>query len=176
MKAKLSLGGCLATLFLFFLPWVDVRCSSKSESVSILTQSGMQIVIGTYSVSGKEPKKEGEVEAERYPSSYLIGIGLLLTVVSIILLFRAIMTGRGIRLAYIRRMAFTAVVLIGLQLMIGLPIKEELIRQNGGANPSSEAMMDIRESFKVVLLPSFYLAIFSLVFTYFVSSEKQQPR
>lgn len=176
MRIKLSLGSCLATLFLFFLPWVDVRCVSKDKSVSILTQSGIQTIIGTYSISEKEPKEEGKVELERYPSSYLIGGGLLLTVVSISLLFRTIMTGRAIRLAYIRWMAFTAVVLIGLQLIIGVPIKEELIRQNGGSNPSSEAMSDIRESFKVVLLPSFYLVMFSLVFTYVVCSEKQQSR
>ena len=181
MLSKLKFGTSIAALFLFFLPWLEISCSEKS----IATQSGVQIIYGSGSVSdglnslgGKsgDSTKVSEKPKESMGFSLLVGIAFLCVIGSVVFSFRNLLnpSDKSAKLALL--LPTIALVCLLLQLMIGFPIKkkmteamsenqsEQKISSEGdplaglGQSMAGAMMMAIQ----VKKTPFFYFELFSL--------------
>ena len=120
------LGTLVAALILFFVPWLEVRCSGTP----LLTQTGIQTVTNDASPAGPlkdEPgltksKKTQSTEGElgnRSEQSYFVGAALLLAVGALGAAF-----GRGGRLSGV--LAAAALACLAAQAIMGFPVQKAL--------------------------------------------------
>jgi hypothetical protein len=144
MIQKLQIGTTLAALVLFFLPWIDIRCSQQS----IATQTGVQAIYGGGSASegmkafgdesgGKAPGEAIKDESMGY--SILLALALLGVIGAVVVSFTALRTGDERQSNLVGILCAAAFVLISIQMMIGFPVKEELGRSMAEASKNESS-------------------------------------
>ncbi len=136
MPQKINLGGAIAALLLFFLPWLDIRCQEKS----LITQSGIQTITGGASLSSElkaAGEKQGGPKSKDTGGMALFVLAALLCVgIALFLAFTGISStsaspdGAG-------KFCAAALVLIVIQMIAGFPVekslREEMKKNNSGA-------------------------------------------
>ncbi len=175
MPNKIKLASTVAALFLFALPWVDIQCSSKS----VATQSGLQVINGSGSVSeemkalGAEDSSPTNPLASDKSMGYapLVGVALILVVAAVIFSCLSVFKSdaRADKISLI--LPVIALGLLLIQLVIGFPAKNSILEamsketsesQYGDdefANSMASAMM---MNINVKTTPVFYLELFAL--------------
>lgn len=128
MIRKLHIGSTLAALFLFFLPWIDLRCSGQS----VATQTGMQTIYGGHTQApGESPlsvtleeRRKGSEPGEEMGHAPLVALALIVVVAAAMASFVL-----GQRSQVVGMLCAIALALIALQMMIGFPVKKRLAEQ-----------------------------------------------
>ena len=173
---KLHIGTTLAALFLFFLPWIDIRCSGKSFA----TQSGIQTIYGGGSLAGemeafseKYQDSEESKDEENMGFSPLVALALLAVVGGVVVSFLALRSGNPKQTNLVGMLCAAALVLISAQMAIGFPVKKGLSESMAESSKNeasgkfkdplgsgmAEAMM---MQIQVRHLPSLYLTLVML--------------
>ena len=175
MPDKIKLGSTFAALFLFALPWVDIQCSSKS----MVTQSGLQIIYGSGSVSeemkalGAEDSSPTKSFASDETMGYapLVGVALILVIAAVIFSCLSVFKSdaRADKISLI--LPTIALGLLLIQLIIGFPAKNSILEAMSKGTSDSQSSSDefansmasaMIMNIKVKTTPFFYLELFAL--------------
>jgi hypothetical protein len=178
MIQKLHIGTTLAALFLFFLPWLDIRCSQQSFA----TQTGFQTIYGGASVSekmeafaeeGDQTKKDREQSNDSAGYSPLVALALLAVIGAVVMSFMALRSGNRAHSHRVGILCAAALVLISAQMMIGFPAKKsigkgmaEASKTQRSGDPMDEMGKGIAEAMMMQIdvkhLPSLYFVLLML--------------
>jgi hypothetical protein len=140
---KIHLGSVLAALVLFFVPWLDVRCSGEQ----MMSQNGVQVIyggasapLGVQAMMQAEEKKPSQREDEA-------GIGWLTGIAFLSLLAAAAWAFYDFRLPspggtqIVGNLCALALIFLLLQLAVGFPIEKAIVnsiaKSANKANPAS---------------------------------------
>ncbi|GAA5482954.1 hypothetical protein [Haloferula sargassicola] len=124
---KLNALSALCALGLFFLPWLDLRCSGRP----VLTQTGFQTITGSYKRSadfeiGSRHQIERQLDPDRPPRALLVAGALAATILALLLAFGGMIYGApdggALRSGLL---AALALVLLVMQDSRGFPLDEE---------------------------------------------------
>lgn len=125
MINKLNIGTTLAALILFFLPWIDIRCSEKS----LATQTGIQTIYGGGSLSpemGESANESAKKDKESMGYSPLVAIALLAVIGGVVVSFIALRSDEESHRNMVGILCAGALGLLAVQMMIGFPAKRKL--------------------------------------------------
>ncbi len=173
MIQKLNIVSTLSALILFFLPWIDIRCSNQN----IATQSGIQTIYG----GGSAPKEQEPLSAyakqmdggaskkdESLGVSGLMSFALVVVVGAVIASFLIFIGNRACPPDLTGVLCAIALVAITAQMVIGFPvagkISDELTKGGGHASGAGDfpAAEMTAAMVQVVYLPSIYLELIAL--------------
>lgn len=175
MIQKLHIVTTLAALVLFFLPWIDIRCSQQSFA----TQTGFQTIYGGGSVSGAMEgfaEESGQAKAERENSdeslgfSPLVALALLCVIGAVVMSFIAFRSGEAKQSNLVGALCAAALVLISAQMMIGFPAKKavgkgmaEMSKTQTSGDPMDEMSKGMAQAMMLQIdvrhLPALYFAL-----------------
>ncbi len=176
MLKKLKFGSSLAALVLFAFPWVDIQCSEKSMA----TQTGLQVIYGSGSPT-EEMKDAGEESGPGSDESMgfapLVALALVAVVGAVAFSAVSLFSG-GTRAGMLASvLPAVALVLLLVQLMIGFPVKRQIIESMSEAPGESEVSDDgfgaamgesiaaaMMAQFRVRVTPAFDLELVALGF------------
>jgi hypothetical protein len=179
MIQKLNIGTTLAALVLFFLPWIDLRCSDKS----LATQTGIQTIYGGGTPSadmaalenGQGAKSAGEKKDESMGYSPLVAIALLAVIGAVVAAFVSLRSADDLAHGnLVGILCAVALGLLALQMMIGFPAKKKLEESMAQGTkqqaPSNDPMAKVGEgmaaammmNFQVRQLPALYIELIML--------------
>lgn len=181
-------------LILFFLPWIEVQCVPSPAALgpapgmkadpnmnmkldmppmgpqSLLTQSGLQIATGGYSISNpllegemKGKPKAGGKDDDGPPAAPLLFLFPLAALAGVVVGFLPL--GGPVRAVVIVLCCLVAGGTIGAQAAIGFPVKQSFeedkakAKRGGGGEMRLEEGMDIKVVWKVPLYLTFVLLI-----------------
>lgn len=167
MLGKINFLTALAALILFFLPWIDIRCSGQSAA----TQTGIQTITG-----GSTPREQNKVrsgvqvnltpEQESLGTAPLVGVAFVYVVVAAIVFLIAIRTGTS-RPAFIGgTLCALALLLLVLQTSMGFPGAKKLqqslahFTQNQGSDLALASVA--AQNLELVPLPGLYIEMAAL--------------
>lgn len=169
MIRNLHVGTTLAALILFFLPWIEIRCSNQIMA----TQTGVQIILGDGKPAATKSAIALDLERDRddgrnkdsWGFSPLLGLAFIAVAAAVVLSFAAL---RSAAIRYGRMVGVlcaTALTLIILQMMLGFPVKEAVARSMASdVSPWADEEMaaEIVEGFQIHHLPALYLELLVL--------------
>jgi hypothetical protein len=178
MIQKLNLGTTLAALILFFLPWIDLRCSDKS----LATQTGIQTIYGGASPSADmeafvKKQNAGKVDGKDDESmgyAPLVALALLAVIGAVVASVLSLMSDNEAHKNRVGMLCALALILIAAQMMIGFPAKkklgESLANTSKEKSHSGDPMAGIEESmaaammmnFQIRQLPALYIELIML--------------
>lgn len=131
---KINLAALAGALVIFFFPWLDMQCNSKS----MVTQTGIQSIYGGGNLSeelenlanlGANKDAENKDSAPAFSEddspapAWLAAGALLLIVLSLILAARGLLSPKADDLSNIVLLATMALGFVALQLLVGFPIE-----------------------------------------------------
>ncbi|BCU79350.1 hypothetical protein [Luteolibacter sp. LG18] len=179
MFAKINFLTALSALVLFFLPWMDIRCSGKS----VATQTGFQTITGRSTPSEEMKPKPAAIQInlpvaeERQKESLghaaLIAVALVDVAAAVVFAFLALRTGSPRHTWLTGVLCAMALTLICIQWGNGFPAKQKLTESlsgraseqtrldgSAGLDPgfASAAMLDVETK----PLPGLYLTLAAL--------------
>lgn len=124
MIHKIKLGTTLAALIIFFLPWIDISCSQHP----IGTQSGIQMIYGGASPAGEMKDNSSSDKPDDISGSFLVGIALLVTAAAAFFAWKSMMQPNAKYEFLSNILPAAALAAVLLQLIIGIPVKNDLLR------------------------------------------------
>ncbi|MGC4017681.1 MAG: hypothetical protein QM755_24660 [Luteolibacter sp.] len=145
MLGKINFLTALAALVLFFLPWIDIRCSNQS----IATQTGIQTIYGGSTPSEQLKPRSSQVRAElkedkskdSLGTAPLVGVAAAYVVGAVILSFLALRSGSKRSELIAGILCAMALALIGLQMAVGFPARRNSLNPSPAQPPSRPASM-----------------------------------
>lgn len=168
MIAKVNFVSFVAALGFFCLPWLDFQCSGKSK----ITQSGFQTVTGGGSL-GEEVKLKfgdrGDDESqESFDAALYVAVALGCIVLGLLLAFIGLLGG-GPPSPALPSLAAMALMLIGLQMKLGFPMEQKIVKsyQRDGVKGEAAAVdtseLLTLEKIRIVYRPGIYFELGSLL-------------
>jgi hypothetical protein len=131
----ISPGFFLLSVFLFLLPWVDVRCGN---TFTVASQSGLQASIGDYSESSLaiNERQQNPNRIQFRPQQERVKPAILL-IIYVFLILAGLIIGLAVpvglwRLVGVASCAGMALALLMVQVAVGFPIREAVARANAG--------------------------------------------
>lgn len=167
MLGKINFLTAIAALALFFLPWIDIRCSGQS----VATQTGIQTITG-----GSTPREQERVrtgmqvnltpEQESLGTAPLVGVAFVYVVVAAIIFLIAIRTGTP-RPAFIGgTLCALALLLLVLQTSMGFPgvkkLRQSLDHSNQNQGGDLALASLAAQNFELTPLLGLYLEMAAL--------------
>jgi hypothetical protein len=131
MIQKLNIGTTLAALILFFLPWIDIRCSDKS----LATQTGIQTIYGggspaadmeAFAKDQDQKKAGGNKDDESMGYAPLVALALLAVAGAVGVSIVALRSNDEPRGNAVGILCAVALALLATQMMIGFPAKRKI--------------------------------------------------
>lgn len=174
VKASINLGTSIAALLLFFLPWVEMKCSAGP---SLANQTGIQAAIGHVSLSAEaieandlDPSETSGSMIEDYgigAIAFLVLIALLAVLGAIVFSGISFSGAQAKFSAIVAIFSLAAFGAISLQMLIGFPLKKVLLSAANQDNSTSEIDLSMSEMerqamermFKTVYKPWIFLEL-----------------
>ena len=180
MIAKVNFVSFAAALGFFCLPWLDFQCSDKSK----ITQSGFQTVTGRGSL-GEEVKLKfgdrGDDESqESFDAALYVAVALGCIVLGLLLAFIGLLGG-GPPSPALPSLAAMALMLIGLQMKLGFPMEQKIVKsyQRDGVKGEAAAVdaseLLTLEKIRIVYRPGIYFELGSLLLPIGVAFFAMRP-
>jgi len=169
MLGKINFLTALAAIVLFFLPWIDIRCSGQS----VATQTGLQVITGGSTTREPARAQSGiqvnlTPEQESLGTAPLVGVALAYVIAAAVVFLIAIRTGTS-RPAFIGgTLCALALLLLVLQTSMGFPgmkkIQQSLDRSTqtrpGDFSPVLGSVA--AQNFELKPLPGLYIEMAAL--------------
>jgi len=173
MIKKLKLGSTLAALCIFLFPWIDIQCSQKSMA----TQTGFQVIYGGGSVSDELEAMGGNSKESNSKESMgfapLVGLAFICVVGACVAAFHSLVKDNSKSDMLSMLLPSIALGLLLIQLMIGFPVKTEMMKSMATEDSQSETSVDdlsasmaqaMMMSISVKTTTAFYVELFLLGF------------
>jgi len=192
MSAKINLASFSAALFLFFVPWLDFKCAGNA----MFSQSGVQATYGGGSLSPQfekmleksaEDKDENKGGKEQNSLGVAVFVALaLFVVIAAFVISLLIFRGAAFNPLLAPMAGGVAIILIGLQMMLGFPVEtkiaEDMSSKNQGAQDEGNSFAEMGEMVSAMNIgveyrPWIYLELASLacplLFAFFGAKPKK---
>ncbi|MFD0896027.1 hypothetical protein KBB96_08775 [Luteolibacter ambystomatis] len=169
MLRKINLLTLISAIVLFFLPWIDIRCSGQA----IATQTGLQTIYG-----GASPSDQMEAMAKETPSrraqrndddslgwSPVIAVALLAILAGTVFAFLALRHGDSRHDTSTSLFATLGLILIAIQMAAGFPagkaLSDSMAREaNSNNDPMTAGLAGATlMNFDIRPLPALYLEL-----------------
>ena len=180
MVSKVNFLSFAAALGFFFLPWLDFQCSDKSK----ITQSGFQTVTGGGSLGEEVKLKFGDQDddesRESFDAALYVAVALGCIVLGLLLAFIGLLGG-GPPSPALPALAAMALILIGLQMKLGFPMEQKIVKLNrmtgieSGAEAVDASERLTLEKIRIVYRPGIYFELGSLLLPIGVAFFAMRP-